>query len=159
MTVKLNFSDDAYTCTLPKDSGSCDNKIFRYYYNAIEVSQEEVMSCCLSRPFFLISSSRSYHHYFQRRCKLFVYGGCKGNGNNFVSEVQCLQKCGDEADLALLPQVEITTEIGKKKKGDSLNSFFARSKTRIRLYTNQRNLHNQNIITIIKDVCNSTITR
>ncbi len=29
--------DDAYTCTLPKDSGSCDNKIFRYYYNAIEV--------------------------------------------------------------------------------------------------------------------------
>ena len=33
-----SFSDDAYTCTLPKDSGSCDNKIFRYYYNAIEVS-------------------------------------------------------------------------------------------------------------------------
>ena len=123
MTVKLNFSDDAYTCTLPKDSGSCDNKIFRYYYNAIEVSQEEVMSCCLSRPFFLISSSRSYHHYFQRRCKLFVYGGCKGNGNNFVSEVQCLQKCGDEADLALLPQVEITTEIGKKKRGTRKTRF------------------------------------
>ena len=31
------FADVAYTCTLPKDSGSCDNKIFRYYYNAIEV--------------------------------------------------------------------------------------------------------------------------
>ena len=25
-------------CTLPKDGGGCDNKIFRYYYNAIEVS-------------------------------------------------------------------------------------------------------------------------
>ena len=46
---------------------------------------------------------------------MFVYGGCKGNGNNFVSEVQCLQKCGDESDLALLPQVEITTEIGELK--------------------------------------------
>ena len=31
------FPDDFYTCTLPQDSGECDNKIFRYYYNAIEV--------------------------------------------------------------------------------------------------------------------------
>lgn len=31
------FPDDVRTCTLPKDSGGCDNKIFRYYYNAIEV--------------------------------------------------------------------------------------------------------------------------
>ena len=28
---------DDKTCTLPKDGGGCDNKIFRYYYNAIEV--------------------------------------------------------------------------------------------------------------------------
>ena len=42
------FADVAYTCTLPKDSGSCDNKIFRYYYNAIEV--------CLTKKydFFMI---------------------------------------------------------------------------------------------------------
>lgn len=73
---------------MPKDSGGCDNKIFRYYYNAIE-----------------------------RRCKLFVYGGCKGNGNNFLSEIQCLQRCGDESQLALLPVEEkITTEIGKTVK-------------------------------------------
>ena len=53
----------------------------------------------------------------QRRCKLFVYGGCKGNGNNFLSEIQCLQRCGDESQLALLPVEEkITTEIGKRKQ-------------------------------------------
>ena len=51
---------------------------------------------------------------FQRRCKLFVYGGCKGNGNNFLSEIQCLQRCGNESALALLPIEEATTEIGKR---------------------------------------------
>lgn len=45
--------DDAYTCTLPKDSGSCDNKIFRYYYNAIEVGK-----CVLKYAF--ASSSSNY---------------------------------------------------------------------------------------------------
>ena len=54
-----------------------------------------------------------YYDTESQDCEKFNYGGCKGNGNNFVSEVQCLQKCGDESDLALLPQVEITTEIGK----------------------------------------------
>ena len=34
-----NISDaEKRICTLPKDSGGCDNKIFRYYYNAIEVN-------------------------------------------------------------------------------------------------------------------------
>ena len=51
---------------------------------------------------------------FQGRCKLFVYGGCKGNGNNFLSEIDCLQQCGDESQLALLPiEEKVTTEIGK----------------------------------------------
>ena len=37
-TISTRISkDDFKTCTLPKDSGGCDNKIFRYYYNAIEV--------------------------------------------------------------------------------------------------------------------------
>ena len=79
------LSDDFRTCAQPKDSGGCNNKIFRYYYNAIE-----------------------------RRCKLFVYGGCDGNSNNFLSEIQCLQKCGDDSILALLAVDEktTTTEIG-----------------------------------------------
>ena len=37
-TISTRVSeDDRHTCSLPKDSGGCDNKIFRYYYNAIEV--------------------------------------------------------------------------------------------------------------------------
>ncbi len=53
-------------------------------------------------------------NYFQRRCKLFVYGGCKGNQNNFISEIDCVRRCGDESTLADLPELtQITTrEIG-----------------------------------------------
>jgi hypothetical protein len=39
----------------------------------------------------------------QRRCKLFVYGGCKGNQNNFLSELECVRRCGDEIAIAELP--------------------------------------------------------
>ena len=51
----------------------------------------------------------------QRRCKLFVYGGCKGNQNNFVSEISCLTRCGDKAAIAGLPEISEPQlqEIGK----------------------------------------------
>ena len=58
----FNVSDDAYTCTLPKDSGSCDNKIFRYYYNAIEVSYL-VSFCQLT---FSCHDSKAHQCYHQR---------------------------------------------------------------------------------------------
>jgi hypothetical protein len=55
--------------------------------------------------------------FLQRRCKLFVYGGCKGNQNNFLSELECVRRCGDEIAIAELPP-DIPhvhpPEIGKK---------------------------------------------
>ena len=44
----------------------------------------------------------------QKRCKIFIYGGCKGNRNNFLSETQCTQRCDSNSNLALAP-----VEIGK----------------------------------------------
>lgn len=67
---------DFNVCSLPHDSGGCERKEFRYFYNALE-----------------------------RRCKLFVYGGCKGNRNNFLSEIDCVRRCGDEAAIAALPDL------------------------------------------------------
>jgi len=71
-----NGEEDFHVCSLPHDSGGCDRKEFRYFYNGLE-----------------------------RRCKLFVYGGCKGNQNNFISEIDCVRRCGDEAAIAALPDL------------------------------------------------------
>ncbi|XP_060712254.1 kunitz-type protease inhibitor 2 isoform X2 [Hemiscyllium ocellatum] len=55
---------DNERCTAPKKVGSCRAAFPRWYFDM---------------------ESRS--------CREFVYGGCKGNKNNFVSEHQCLVAC------------------------------------------------------------------
>ncbi|GCC18882.1 hypothetical protein chiPu_0020918 [Chiloscyllium punctatum] len=55
---------DNERCTAPKKVGSCRAAFPRWYFD-----------------------TKSRH------CHEFVYGGCKGNKNNFVSEQQCLAAC------------------------------------------------------------------
>ncbi|XP_017344840.1 boophilin-G2 isoform X1 [Ictalurus punctatus] len=51
-------------CTLDMDPGSCFARLLRYYY-----SKEEKV------------------------CRLFLYGGCQGNGNRFDSKEACESMC------------------------------------------------------------------
>lgn len=51
-------------CALQPEAGNCRGSFRRYYYNKVT-----------------------------RRCELFVYGGCGGNANNFVSEGDCNRTC------------------------------------------------------------------
>ena len=37
---------------------------------------------------------RFYYDKCEDKCKLFLYGGCEGNGNNFESMTECEKKCG-----------------------------------------------------------------
>ena len=53
-----------HRCWLKPETGPCLAAFPRYYYNATE-----------------------------GQCKKFIYGGCKGNGNNFVNEDTCKDKC------------------------------------------------------------------
>ncbi|XP_044277218.1 kunitz-type serine protease inhibitor TCI-like [Varanus komodoensis] len=53
-------------CDLPVDPGHCKAYIVRYYYNRAT-----------------------------NRCQKFIYGGCKGNGNNFKTLEQCQKTCVD----------------------------------------------------------------
>ena len=53
-------------CRMPKVPGPCPGYFPRYYYDAETES-----------------------------CKLFVYGGCRGNDNNFKSKDACMEECGE----------------------------------------------------------------
>ena len=106
--VTFILVSEDFVCSLPHDSGGCDRKEFRYYYNSLEVTFHKNIVCSSSAC--LIPCN-----FFQRRCKLFVYGGCKGNQNNFVSELDCLTRCGDKSAISGLPRITETQiqEIGE----------------------------------------------
>jgi hypothetical protein len=56
-----------------------------------------------------------------------VYGGCKGNQNNFLSELECVRRCGDDIAIAELPP-EVPhvhpPEIGEPKLWQILRKAF-----------------------------------
>lgn len=37
--------------------------------------------------------SRWYYDQTSGSCRSFTYGGCKGNGNNFLTDNECMQQC------------------------------------------------------------------
>ncbi|GLH10987.1 Papilin [Gryllus bimaculatus] len=55
--------------------------------------------------------SRWYYDQDTKTCQRFIYGGCKGNANNFVSELACHQQClkpGRSRDYCTLPRAQGT---------------------------------------------------
>ncbi len=40
--------------------------------------------------------TRWYFNTETRRCEQFVYGGCQGNRNKFLTERECISECGEE---------------------------------------------------------------
>ncbi|XP_076360877.1 papilin-like isoform X2 [Tachypleus tridentatus] len=54
-------------CQLPREHGPCRESLQHYYYNST-----------------------------QQRCLLFIYGGCRGNANNFRTREECEVRCGQE---------------------------------------------------------------
>lgn len=51
-------------CDQTKESGPCEGNFTRWYFNAES-----------------------------QACEQFLYGGCKGNDNNFPTEIACHQQC------------------------------------------------------------------
>ena len=62
------------TCTQPKEVGPCYANMPRFYYDPSE-------GLCIE----------------------FVYGGCKGNDNNFLTMEDCTQRCGGRAPVTQAP--------------------------------------------------------
>ncbi|XP_045207153.2 histone-lysine N-methyltransferase, H3 lysine-79 specific-like isoform X2 [Mercenaria mercenaria] len=92
-------------CQLPPDTGRCHARYIRWYYNI-----------------------------HAQECSHFQYGGCEGNGNNFMSKKDCEQTCIATPSIRLyegggnsaLAQPSIITapiyEPPKTKKYEALNS-------------------------------------
>ncbi|GFW78564.1 tissue factor pathway inhibitor [Trichonephila clavipes] len=60
--------DNIPQCMQPPEAGLCLAYIPSYYYNPAT-----------------------------KKCDSFIYGGCQGNKNRFISEDLCMQKCGNSA--------------------------------------------------------------
>ncbi|GAB6024702.1 hypothetical protein CHUAL_009835 [Chamberlinius hualienensis] len=126
-------------CLLPKVVGPCDGSVPSFYYNTKTSkceqfhysgclgnnnrfpTQEECEQTCRQpqtkdpckqprvegpcRGYF----PRWYYDNEEATCKDFVYGGCKGNDNNFETASACLQQCSvrtEKEDICQLKRAE-----------------------------------------------------
>ena len=65
-------SNNGNKCKLPRDPGPCRAAIPRYFYNTNT-----------------------------QRCEIFIYGGCRGNDNNFRTIRDCLRQCSSSKHLLI----------------------------------------------------------
>ena len=72
------MNNSTFPCNLPKSVGPCTKSLHRYYYDS------------------------------QQTCKPFLFGGCRGNANNFIT----LQDCNDKCKPSILESSESSTSDG-----------------------------------------------
>jgi len=107
-------------CTLPADEGPCDSIVPRWFHNVATGACEEFIwggcegnannfethaeceDACLEvcdQPAVTgecdAAFPRWYHSVLSGHCEGFIWGGCGGNDNNFVTEESCRNFCGD----------------------------------------------------------------
>ncbi|XP_036357639.1 BPTI/Kunitz domain-containing protein 4-like [Octopus sinensis] len=105
-------------CEQPTKVGLCRARMLRYFFNSqsghceifsysgcqgnennFETKEECEQSCrnyCEMRAepgFCLAKITRYYYDRISGTCRMFHYGGCGGNGNNFYTKRDCLNYC------------------------------------------------------------------
>lgn len=66
-------------CVLPSKTGRCRGRMPRYFYNKNT-----------------------------GKCERFIYGGCRGNNNNFQTRKECRKQCKRQGNFILQYQHQIT---------------------------------------------------
>nr|XP_060644181.1 BPTI/Kunitz domain-containing protein-like [Anolis sagrei ordinatus] len=121
----LCFLDQSYLyrCTLPKRNGRCRGSFPRFYFNFESkkcekflyggcggnknnfLTQDECFSKCEDQSYLYrctlpkitgpcrAAFSRFYFNLKSKKCEEFLYGGCRGNENNFLTQQECFEKC------------------------------------------------------------------
>lgn len=71
---------------------TCRRHIRRPSYNQVESDLCQLPAergpCRAMKPRFFFNSER-------QKCERFMYGGCKGNANNFESFIECVETCNN----------------------------------------------------------------
>uniref|UniRef100_A0A182J8P5 Papilin n=1 Tax=Anopheles atroparvus TaxID=41427 RepID=A0A182J8P5_ANOAO len=128
------------SCSQPLDTGNCEAQQARWYFASASnkcmpfyfsgcggnenhfVSRDQCESLCPPKVekdvCFLpaeVGECQNYtaHWYFDtkdQRCRQFYYGGCGGNGNNFVDEQACIGRCVDNGAKKEEPQAPPRSE-------------------------------------------------
>ncbi|CAI9597847.1 unnamed protein product [Staurois parvus] len=105
-------------CLAPMKVGRCRGSFRRWYYNPDinecdefvfggckpnknnYVQKEDCRQTCVTRCVEMpetgscrASFSRWYYDPLSKKCMGFTYGGCNGNGNNFMYEEECEEFC------------------------------------------------------------------
>lgn len=94
-TTKTTKKPKTTTTAKPKTKKGL-NKIWVYYRFLISVCTEPEI--CHLKPDGGLCRAHFDKYYFDpenNKCDTFVYGGCKGNQNNFETEEECLEFCDE----------------------------------------------------------------
>ncbi|XP_013404507.1 papilin isoform X2 [Lingula anatina] len=119
--LSKSTTDSGLECSLPADSGTCYGYRTRYYYNPGSkqcqsfvyggcggnannfASLATCQAKCVTKSECSLPADRGPCYGYMTRyryntaskqCQSFLYGGCGGNANNFVSMAACQAKCG-----------------------------------------------------------------
>ncbi|CAD6186601.1 unnamed protein product [Caenorhabditis auriculariae] len=139
---------DVKICDQPKDEGTCDMGITKWYYEPKSAQCKMMMwggcagngnrfsaksdceSLCTEESSWnsenfcelprssgpcMDSISMWYFDSSQNECKQFTYGGCRGNGNRFVSKNQCQKSCAPKMQEMKMVDKEGETALLKKR--------------------------------------------
>eukprot|EP00794_Sanderia_malayensis_P014103 gene14103-15576_t len=95
-TVSTSTEFNLSACLLPRDPGPCKGRFIRHHYDK-----------------------------GTKDCVGFIYGGCKGNANNFATAEECVQQCRYRIELtATKKPSEIKENEEKSKAVTGCNSEF-----------------------------------
>jgi len=76
-------------CFLPRDPGPCNEEMLRYHYNSNPTVKD---------------------------CVGFIYGGCRGNANNFGTLEECISQCRDKVSLRTTAKTKKDKEVKVSKR-------------------------------------------